>query len=234
MRHEQLSAALKPDTADAKNRTIDLAWYTGEAVKRYDFWTDEEYLLRFSMDPADVKLDRLSSGRAPLINSHGGFFGPTLADQIGVVEKAWLDGGTGYATVRFSERADVEPIWQDVKGGIIRNVSMGANIDQTRDITEKGQKTKTILAIDWTPWEISAVPIGADPGAAFLSATQSFPHFRGMRIAAFDPAALSKIWQVSSEEFAAAKPAPAEKQPDGRLLLALALNLNERERSQRR
>ena len=50
------------------------------------------------------------------------------SSQIGVVEKAWLSDGKGYATVRFSEREDVTPIWKDIQSGIIQNVSMGASI----------------------------------------------------------------------------------------------------------
>lgn len=169
MKPEILSASLQPGTVDEKARTVDLIWYSGAAVRRYDWWKDEEYMLAFSMEPADVKLDRLNGG-APLLNAHWSY---SMSDQIGVVENARIENGKGLATVRFSEREDVEPIFQDVKAGVFRNISMGASVYQTRDVTPKGEKTRQLLAIDWEPLEISMVPIGADPGAGFLSAVES-------------------------------------------------------------
>ena len=63
----------------------------------------------------------------------------------------------GRATVRFSDRADVEPIWQDVKGGIIRNVSVGYRV-QTYEIREEEGAVPVWTAVDWQPLELSAVP----------------------------------------------------------------------------
>jgi hypothetical protein len=162
---EMLAGSVRPDTANPKDRTIDVLWYSGAAVRRYNFWADEEYMLSFSMEPDAVKLGRLQTG-APFLNAHQDW---KLTDQIGVVEKAWLSEGRGYATVRFSDRDDVTPIWNDIKGGIIQNVSMGATINQRKDVTPKGEKMRHYLATDWEPGEISAVPIGADPEAGFLS-----------------------------------------------------------------
>ena len=86
-----------------------------------------------------------------------------------------MAGGRAVATVRFSRRADVEPIWQDVQDGILRNVSVGAKIHaftQT-DATETTPMTR--LATDWEPFEISAVPVGADPGAQ-IRASEAAPN----------------------------------------------------------
>ena len=87
----------------------------GLAVRRRDPWSGKAYEEVLSLDPAHVDLTRLNGG-APLLNTHGAF---DLEDVIGVVERAWIarEGGTyvGRATVRFSDRADVEPIWQDVR-----------------------------------------------------------------------------------------------------------------------
>lgn len=162
---EILAGSVRPDTANPKDRTIDVLWYSGAKVARYNFWTDEEYLLSFSMEPSAVRLGRLQTG-APFLNSHADY---SLSDVLGVVENPRLEGGKGYATVRFSEREDVTPIWNDIKAGIIQNVSMGATIYERKDVTPKGEKMRQFLATDWEPGEISAVPIGADPEAGFLS-----------------------------------------------------------------
>jgi len=163
---------LERSTLDAEGRTIDLLFYTGAFVHRYS-WEHGLFELAFDMDPKAVRMRRLKDGRAPLLNSHNDF---DLMSQIGVVESASLKDGEGRATVRFSKRADVEPLWQDVKDGIIRNVSMGAIVHQMKEVTTKGDRLKRFLAIDWEPWELSLVPIGADPGAQTLSPqAEQFP-----------------------------------------------------------
>lgn len=169
VRIENLAGKLKPETVNKASRTIDLVWYTGATVPRLNGWTGEQYTLAFSMDPAHVKLGRLNAG-APLVDSHNT---GTIQNVLGVVRKAWLNGKQGLATVEFSARPEVETIWKEVQAGILQNVSMSAVINATKDITPKGQKMRSLLAIDWEPQEISAVPVGADPGAKFLSAREA-------------------------------------------------------------
>ncbi|NWG24867.1 MAG: hypothetical protein HXY30_10735, partial [Pseudorhodoplanes sp.] len=148
--------------ASREDRTATLTWYTGAAVRRYD--SRGPYELRFSMEPGAVRMGRLASGSAPLLNSHRDF---TVDDVIGVIAKAWMENGQGKATIRFSKRADVDPIWQDVQDGILRNASMGVAIHAVQDVTPQGAATRQVLVTDWEPEEVSLVPIGADPGAGF-------------------------------------------------------------------
>jgi hypothetical protein len=152
--------ALAP--ADRNGRTATLTWYTGAAVRRYD--ARGPYEMRFSMDPGAVRMGRLASGSAPLLNSHRDF---TVDDVIGVITKAWIENGQGKATVLFSSRAAVDPIWQDVQDGILRNASMGVAIHAVEDVTPQGAAMRQVLVTDWEPEEVSLVPVGADPGAGF-------------------------------------------------------------------
>ena len=135
----RLDVRLMAESAVAETRTIEVVWSTGAAVRRRDPWSGKAFEEVLSLDPAHVDLTRLNGG-APLLNTHGAF---DLADVIGVVERAWIarEGGTyvGRATVRFSDRADVEPIWQDVKGGIIRNVSVGYTRPDLRNPRRRGR-----------------------------------------------------------------------------------------------
>ncbi len=152
----EFSGAEKGDARIAK-----LKWYTGATVTRRG-WGDK-YLLTLSMKPEHVRMGRLTSGKAPLLNSHNDW---SLSDVVGVIQTADLKGD---ATVRFSNRNEVTPIWTDVQDGIIRNASVGTIIHRLKDITEKdaegSEKTKAYLAVDWEPIEVSLVPIGADPQA---------------------------------------------------------------------
>jgi hypothetical protein len=152
--------ALAP--ADRDERTATLTWYTGASVRRYD--ARGPFEMRFSMEPGAIRMGRLASGSAPLLNGHRDF---TVDDVIGVIARAWVENGQGKATVRFSKRADVDPVWQDVQDGILRNASMGVAIHAVEDVTPQGATMRQVLVTDWEPEEVSLVPVGADPGAGF-------------------------------------------------------------------
>ena len=160
-----------PESVDAERRTVELVWSTGAAVRRRDPWTGKRYDEVLSLEEAHVDLSRLNGG-APLLNTHGAW---DLRDVIGVVERAWIaregEALVGRATVRFSDRADVEPIWRDVASGIVRNVSVGYAV-RSYEITETDGQPPVWRAVDWQPLELSAVPIGADAAAGFRAAGQ--------------------------------------------------------------
>lgn len=143
-------ATFLPSSVDDEQRSVTVCWTTGQKVQR------RGYIEELSLDPKSIRLDRLNNG-APLLNSHQN---SDLKSQIGVVERAWVDGGEGFATVRFSKRKDVEPIFQDVKDGILRNISVGYAIHKTIEVDKR-----TIRAVDWEPLELSIVPIPADSKA---------------------------------------------------------------------
>jgi hypothetical protein len=88
-----------------------------------------------------------------------------LRSVLGVVTEAGLDGGVGWARVRFSSRPEVAPIVQDVRDGIIRHTSVGYSVRAWRDAIDRTTGARTRTAIDWTPRELSFVPLPADPGA---------------------------------------------------------------------
>lgn len=153
---------------DAALRTVEVVWLSGERIKRYDWMRDQYYYLEFSPDPASVRMGRLQSGAAPVLDTHGTW---GLSSQIGVVEKAAYDAGRGTARLRFSARAEVQPIFQDVTDKIIRNVSAGINVYRFELMPPDAQSEGLPIrrAVDWEPAEISLVPIGADAGAGTLA-----------------------------------------------------------------
>jgi hypothetical protein len=155
-------AMFEPSTINVEERTVELVWSTGAQVKRAS-WSRGDYIEELSLQPGSVRLDRLNSG-APLLNSHSSY---DLRDQIGVVLRAWLTGTEGRALVKFSRRDDVEPFFQDVRDGIIRNVSVGYKVHKT-------ERDETVVppverAVDWEPYELSLVPIPADAGSQVRS-----------------------------------------------------------------
>lgn len=158
-------------SVDETSRTFEVLWTTGAQVRRYSWARDEEFDEELVVSPNAMRLDRLNSG-APFLNSHSSY---RLDSILGVVEDGSIriEGGQGFARIRLSERESVEDIWRDIKAGIIRNVSVGYRVHKFErvakaDRTDGGQRA-LYRAVDWEPLEISAVAIGADPGAGMRS-----------------------------------------------------------------
>ena len=158
------SANFIPGTVNGDDSTVEMVWSTGATVRRRDWMTGDPYDEALSMDSGGVDLSRLNGG-APLLNSHNA---STLDSILGVVERAWIANDEGRAVVRFSSRDEVAPIFKDVQDGILRNVSVGYTV-RRYEVTEERGKVPLWRAVDWIPLELSAVPIGADPGAGFRS-----------------------------------------------------------------
>lgn len=155
-------AAFTPATYDPESRTVELVWTTGARVRRSD-WLDGDYDEELAVTEDAVDLSRLASGNAPLLAAHEA---GSLNAIIGVVESAWILGPNGRkegrAKVRFSKRAEVEPILEDVRDGIIRNVSVGYSVEQWEKRQSKDDRVPVMRAVRWTPMELSLVPIPAD------------------------------------------------------------------------
>ncbi|MEG9884408.1 MAG: HK97 family phage prohead protease [Hyphomicrobiales bacterium] len=165
----QRTAVMSPETANEDERTIDVVWSSGSRVRRKT-WEGRSYDEELSLEPDHVNLDLLNAG-APVLDCHERW---KISAVIGSVEmnSARVESGQGVATIRFSKRDDVAPIWEDVKAGHIRQVSVGYRVD-AYEVKESENKRDLWRAVDWTPVEISAVPIGADPRAVFRSKTET-------------------------------------------------------------
>ncbi|MCZ7641882.1 MAG: Mu-like prophage major head subunit gpT family protein [Pseudorhodoplanes sp.] len=151
-------AALSPQTTNPEARTVEVVWSSGAPVRRHDM--AGSYIERLSLDPAAVDLSRLIG--ASVLDAHRQ---TAVRDVLGTVRDAHVDGRQGVATLQFSSRPEVEPIWQDVLAGILRHVSVGYTVERWRDDTDPATSERTRTAIAWTPIEISLVPTPADPAA---------------------------------------------------------------------
>ncbi|MFZ5446996.1 MAG: prohead protease/major capsid protein fusion protein [Myxococcota bacterium] len=159
---------------DLKKRTVEVVWTTGAKVLRSS-WADGPFWEELSTEPAHVRLERLNSGRAPFLMNHDG---GNVAATLGVVESARLESGRGVATVRFVAEgvdAEADKVFAKIADKIIRNVSVGYRTWAIEKTESADGTVPTHLAIDWEPYEISAVAIGADAGAGFRSAAKSNP-----------------------------------------------------------
>jgi phage head maturation protease len=107
---------------------------------------------------SEVNLERLNASAPVLYNHRRG----EHAHRIGVVERAWVQESRGYAELRISKRDDIAGIWQDIRDGILRNVSVAYQIDERQLVEEHADAADMYRITRWTPMEISLVDIPAD------------------------------------------------------------------------
>ena len=133
----------------------------------YGRYSGDEILVHTA---AAVDLSFLNSGTAPLLLQHNRWDG-----QIGVITKAWLSRKRVYVTVRFSKNAKAQEIMQDVEDGIMRNVSVGYNIDRDSIIhnEHKEGERPSYRVMSWKPMEASIVSIPADTTVGVGRANQT-------------------------------------------------------------
>ena len=167
-----LRADVVPRTVNEDDRSVEVIFTTGAAVRRTDFWTGKSYLEVLSLDPAHVRMERFNQG-APLLDSHSAY---SVADMLGVIVpgSVELKKTAAVGRVRFSKRAAVEPVWQDVRDGLIRSVSIGYRVYKFEEKPGKTEEAPPVrTAVDWEPFEASMVPIPADAGARVRSGETS-------------------------------------------------------------
>jgi len=169
---ERFAAVFVPGTFDDGNCTIDCVIYSGAVIPRVDYWTGEPYDLVLSLNAGAARLDRLNRG-APVCDNHNTL--DSVLNQLGVVERAWIENGVAKATLRISQREELASLRADIKAGIIRNVSMGVWIHARKDTTPKGDTRKQFTAVDWEATEISFTLVPADSGAVTMSAASQAP-----------------------------------------------------------
>lgn len=142
-------AVFQRESVDVEKRTVEVAFSSEEPVER---WFGDEVL---SHAAGAVDLSRLNDGGAVLFNHD-------WDDQIGVIERAWVDADRrGRALVRFGNGAKAAEKFQDVQDGILRHISVGYSIVNFEE--EVSDDNRTFTATRWQPYEISFVTVPADP-----------------------------------------------------------------------
>ena len=160
------------EETDAEAHVFNMVFTTGATVRKYDFFADEMYDEELVVNDTSVRLGRLNAG-APVLDTHN----DTSLDSIkGVViaGSARIEGGLGYASFKVDAGPENEPVIRKIRDGIIRNVSVGYRVHK-REVIRNDGAVPLYRIIDWEPYEISLVPIGADAGAGIRSNPRSFP-----------------------------------------------------------
>lgn len=144
-----LTFQVSKEKINEEERTVELS-FSSETPGRT--WFGWEILDHKS---SSVRLGRLNDG-APVGWVH--FSG----DVRGVVQKAWIDAARGKAVVRFGKSALAEELFQDVKDGIKRNISVV--FQRYKMVLEKEEEGEEPVyrTIDWEPLAVDFVPIAED------------------------------------------------------------------------
>jgi hypothetical protein len=183
-------AQVLPSTANAKDGTIDVVWYSGASVPRIDRATGEPYMLQLDMQ--GCRFDRLNNG-APVFDTHftGDDFKSLMAGkvgtraQVGVVRRAWPNGDKGMATLQFDlGDPDGAEMFRKASTGILQNLSFGTFVYKREKLQTEGmpegkppylndKEIGMFKATDWEPFEISPCTVPADFNTCFLSADRA-------------------------------------------------------------
>lgn len=98
----------------------------------------------------------LTRAPLPLIDSH-----KSDAPPFGVVDQLHVQGGKMRGVVKFGNTQRAQELLADVKGGILRSVSIAYQI--IKQVVDGNR----LIATRWMPYEVSCVAVPADPGAGF-------------------------------------------------------------------
>lgn len=152
-------ALAAPMTIDAEARTVEVVWSTGARAPN---WVPPlgQIMEELDMSGNAVRMARLASGQAPLLDSHSHY---SASSVIGRVLSASVSGGRGVAKIQISRAPDVEPIWRRLEEGTLRNVSVGYRVFRYEPFQADGQTIHR--AVDWEPYEISLVAVPVDAAA---------------------------------------------------------------------
>ncbi len=164
----QVRALASTNQVDADKRTVEVVFATETPVRRrrYEGWdrvVDFDEILTISR--AAIDFTRLNAG-APVLDSHAHY---SMRNQVGVVEKAWVDGTDARALLRFPAAGldqEADRLFALISDGIVRNVSVGYQLQKIK-VTEPEKRgdVQKVIAQRWLPTEISFVPVPADPAS---------------------------------------------------------------------
>lgn len=162
-----------PETIDKEFRTVEAVISAGTKGLRKTRHSGD-YYEELEITDKSVILDRANNG-APILLNHQSW--SIEKKQVGVIEKAWVDGGKIHALLRFSKRDQVTPIWEDIADGIYRHFSVGYEPLKVKNISSKDAKIPTFLLTKFRVLEVSLISIGFDDKATTRSKDEETTEF---------------------------------------------------------
>lgn len=126
-------------------------------------WWEEPWIEVLGHKSGEVDLARLNGGAAVLANhDRRTAVGATPLASIGAVERAWLEGNRLMADLVISRREALADLRQDIADGLVKNVSIGYQINERTLVKAYDNQPNEYRVTAWQPFEISLVDIPAD------------------------------------------------------------------------
>ena len=148
--------AIRAMEGEGNERKFVLSFSSEEAYER---WWGVEIL---SHAEGAMDLTRLNSIGCVLFNHD-------RDKVIGKVIRAWVENDRGCAEIEFDTDAESETIYQKVKSGTLKGVSVGYRVNNWEEVAANKKSTDgrftgpCDIATRWEPFEVSIVSVPADP-----------------------------------------------------------------------
>lgn len=139
---------------DSRTMTLSFASETP-----YERWFGPEVLC---VDETAMNMQRFQDGLGCLLFNHD------RDKVIGKIERAWLEDNRAYADVTFDDDEFADSIFNKVKSGTLKGVSVGYRVGEYTEVrideeyAEGRIKGPCYVASKWEPYEISIVSVPAD------------------------------------------------------------------------
>lgn len=153
---ELYDCSIRAAEGEGRERTFTLSFSSEEPYTR---WFGQEIL---DHSEGCVDLERLNSIGVVLFNHD-------RDKVVGKIDRAWIDGGRGYAEITFDSDDASEKIYQKVQGGTLKGVSVGYMVESWEEVMPNKQSQDgrfmgpCSIAKKWAPYEVSIVSVPADP-----------------------------------------------------------------------
>lgn len=125
----------------------------------YERWFSPEVLC---VDETAMNMQRFQDGLGCLLFNHD------RDKVIGKIERAWIEDNRAYADVTFDDDEFADSIFNKVKSGTLKGVSVGYRVGEytevriDEDFAQGRIKGPCYVASKWEPYEISIVSVPAD------------------------------------------------------------------------
>lgn len=166
VKRDAAPAASGDDTAAEQsllsdNLVLEFPFASEEPYLRSNGW-DAPWVETLGLGDGECDLTRLNGGAAVLLNHGMCMTEDAPLRRIGATTRAWVEGGRGFVEVKLSRRDGMEGLVQDIRDGIVADVSVGYQILERTLIQQAEGMPDEYRVTKWLPMEVSIVDIPAD------------------------------------------------------------------------
>ena len=149
-------ALVNSASLDPERREVEVVFATETPCFRWG-WS-EDYNEILLCDKSNVRMDRINNG-LPVLDAHDN---SSIFNQIGRTIDVRFENNQAIAKIAFSQREELKGLLQDIRDGIVKDISVGYRVYKYEREEPTVNKLPNYRATDWEPYEITFVPVQAD------------------------------------------------------------------------